>query len=460
MARRAAAKTATEQTPAIVTDIERAEISVPAPGVRFHILNKDGDTPSQTRSRKVNREQDAAVYYEMFRQHPTIRSAVEKVAKVAVATGYGFNSFPAGGTLDESKVRELHTFLRKSNATQLLRLTYKDLYIFGDAYWWVQRARNGKPLKAQRLHPAFVEIKASGGKVTSYRYFAGGDQGSAKEYGPANIIHFKLDDPSSDLYGLSLLDSLRSVVAVDLFALQFNGKFFENSAQTGTIFALKSTDEGEIARNREYLEQNYVGTENAHRPLLLEGDIDVKRSVSTAQEMQFIEGRKFLREEMLEVLDVPAQKLGITEDSNRSESKEADNTFRQETIQPLQGVVEEELNNRLILEMFGWDDIVFAHNEVSTRDSLDMMKLLGEAERMGVLSINEIRDRQFGLPKVEGGDQHFVQTAAGLIPLPLLDDVAARLVPPADAAVNPNAPAFDPSAPAMGDLRGGEGEGS
>lgn len=463
MARRAA-KSATEKTqvPAIVNDVERAEISVPAPGVRFHVLNKDGqsDDPAALRSRKLTREGDAAIYYEMFRQHPTVRAAIEKIAKVAVGTGYSFNAFPKGEELDKDKAKQLHLFFRKSNGAQLLRSAYKDLLIFGDAYWWVERARNGRPIRAKRLHPAFVEIKHTRGEVTSYRYIAGaGEESAAKNYPATSVIHFKLDDPSSDLYGLSLLESLRGVVAVDLFALKFNGKFFENSAQTGTIFALKATDEGEIARNREYLEQNYIGTDNAHKPLLLEGDIEVKRSVSTAQEMQFIEGRKLLREEMLEVLDVPAQKLGITEDSNRSESKEADNTFRQETVQPIQGVVEEEVNNRLVLEMFGWDDIVFAHNEVSTRDSLDMMKLLAEAERMGVLSIDEIRDRQFGLPPVEGGSQHFVQTAAGLIPLPLLDDVARRLISPADAAANPNSPAFDPAAPSIGDLRGPEGEG-
>lgn len=466
-----------DETPPVAPDLEKAEISIPAPGIRFHVLKRDPseETPERISS-KLTRENKASIHYEMFRQHPTIRAAVEKVAKVSVATGYAFQSDPPGGDVDESKRKDLRLFFRKSNAKQLLALTYKDLYIFGDAYWWVERARNGKPLRAMRLHPAFVEIKTRGGKVTSYQYSVGANQQDVKQYKPERIIHFKMDDPSSDLYGLSLLESLEGIVAVDLNAIKFNGKFFENSAQTGTVFALKATDAGEIDRNREYLEQNYVGTDNAHKPLLLEGDVTVSKSVSTPQEMQFIEGRRLLREEMLEVLDVPKEKLGITEDSNRSTSKEADNTFRQEAIQPLQGVVEEEINNRLILEMFGWDDILFAHNEVSTRDSLEMMKLLGEAERMGVLSIDEIRDRMFGLPALEeGGDMHFVQTAAGLIPLQFLEDIAARMmmpggdafgnnpkgwVPPAQGAGTGQRDSFDPSAPAIGDLRGGEGEGA
>ena len=463
-ARRKTVEIEDSPVPPVAPDLEKADISVAAPGVRFHVLSKDGNDETQTLGRKMTREAKAATFYEMYVKHPTIRAAIEKIAKTAVSTGTGFNSEPLGGAKDEEKAKTLRLFFRKSNGSQLLRLTYKDLLIFGDAYWWIERARNGKPIRAKRLHPAFIDIKTSRGKVTEYTYAAGADSANARHYKPERIIHFKLDDPSSDLYGLSLLESLESTVAVDLFALSFNGKFFENSAQTGTIFSLKSTDAGEIERNREYIEQNYVGSDNAHKPLLLEGEVDVKKSVSTPQEMQFIEGRKLLREEMLEVLDVPHEKLGITGDSNRSTGKESDNTFRSEAIAPLQGIVEEEVNNVLILEMFGWDDIVFSHNEVSTRDSLDMMKLLAESERMGVLSIDEIRDRQFGLPGIPGGDKHFVQTAAGLIPVTLLDDVARRLIAPVDAAADGSEGVaaqeqFDPSAPAIGDLRGGDGEG-
>lgn len=477
-ARRRARAIEDSPEPHVAPDLEKAAISIPAPGIRFHVLKKDGDdeAPAEKTSRKIKREHKAAIHYEMFRQHPTLRAAIEKIAKVGVSTGIAFNADPPGEKVDEEKRKELRMFFRKSNGLQLLRLTYKDLLIFGDAYWWIERARNGKPLRAMRLHPAFVEIKARGGKVSEYVYSAGVNQEqNAKHYKPERIIHFKVDDPSSDLYGLSLLESLESIVAVDLNAIKYNGKFFENSAQTGVVFSLKATDQGEIERNREYLEQNYVGTDNAHKPLLLEGDVSVSKSVATAQEMQFIEGRKMLREEMLEVLDVPKDKLGITEDSNRSTSKESDNTFRQEAVAPLQSIVEEEVNNGLILGMFGWDDIVFANNEVSTRDSLEMMKLLAEAERMGVLSINELRDKQFGLKAIEGGDNHFVQTAAGLIPLKFLDDIAARMmspggdafgnnpagwVPPAQGAGTGDKPAFDPSAPALGDLRGREGDGS
>lgn len=408
-------------------DVAKALVSVPAPARanKFYIIG--GGTEKEVVIDPSKRDRHS-IYYEMYRQHPVLRAGIEKIAKVAVANGYAFVPETPDLDINKDRAKVLRTFFRRSNGSQLLRLTYKDLLIYGEAYWLIVGAKNGGvPQRAMRLHPMYMDADIRQGVVTRWRYGPLYQTEEAIPYALNEVLHFKLDDPNSDVYGLSILDSLQHTVASDLFAMKFNRKFFENAAQVGLIFNMKNSSSDEVARNREWLEQNYTGAENAHRPLILEGDIDVKQSVSKMQEMQFIEGRKLNRQEILSALDIDPSKLGINEDVNRSSSKEADNTFRQETVAPLQLVVEEEINNALILGMFGWDDILFRQGEVSKRDLLDSMKLFAEAERMGVMNINEIRG-ELGLPDIDGGDQHFVQTAAGLIPLSLLDDVAMRLV--------------------------------
>jgi hypothetical protein len=57
-----------------------------------------------------------------------------------------------------------------------------------------------------------------------------------------------------------------------------------------------------------------------------------------------------------------------------------------------------------------------------------MTKMLTDLERMGVYSPNEVRG-EFGMAAIEGGDAHFVQSAAGLVPVELIDEVAERLIP-------------------------------
>jgi len=453
---------------------QKAQVGQTAPGAvraNFTVLGatKNGEAYFIDRSRKAR----YATFYEMYRQHPTVRAGIEKIAKVAVANGYRFVPSEPDEPVEDTKVKALRKFFRVSNGSQLLRVTYKDLLIYGEAFWLIIRDKSaaGTPISARRLHPYYMDEKTVDGQLSKWRYGPIAESEDAIEYTAEEIVQFKFDDPDNDIRGLSLLSSLELTVASDLFAMKFNERFFENSAHTGIIFSMKNSNKEEVERNREWLTQNYVGPENAHKPVLLEGDIDINKSVSTRQEMQFIEGRKFNRQEILSVLDIDPSKLGITEDSNRSTSKEADNTFRQENIAPLQLVVEEEINNDLILLLYKWDDILFRQNDSSRRDMLDMMKLYGEAERLGVMSINQIKG-ELGLPKIDGGDVHFVQTAAGAIPVEWLDDVAARLISPSGQPISgqgtenqppaagptPPEPAGDDGgkAPATGEGSGGE----
>ena len=425
-ARRTKTSTATEPV------VERAQVTQPTPkplGANFSVLglSRGGEQLYIDRGRKAR----YSVYYQMYKQHPTVRAAIEKISKTAVTNGYRFTPTIADEEVAKPEEDALRMFFRKSNASQLLRVAYRDLMIYGEAFWLIIRDRSTKknPLNARRLHPQYMDERLESGELVGWRFGPLTESDKEKKYSREEVLQFKFDDPDNDVRGLSLLSALELTVASDLFAMKFNESFFENSAHTGVIFNMKNSTPEEVARNRVWMEQNYVGTENSHKPLILEGDIDVSKSVSTRAEMQFIEGRKFNREEILSVLDVDPSKVGINENSNRSVSKEADNTFRQENISPLQLVVEEEINNHLILELFGYDGIIFRQNDASRRDQLDMMKLYAEAERLGVMSINQVK-AELGLPPTEGGDVHFVQTAAGAIPVQWLDDVAKRLIGP------------------------------
>src|SRR6478736_121289 len=296
----------------------KAQVSAPVPGKVFANigvlgLTKDGSEIVTDRSRKGKYK----TYYEMYRQHPTVRAAIEKVAKVAVTNGYRFSPEEPDEDLPKEKTRALRAFFRASNGSQLLRLTYKDLLIFGEAFWLIKRPKVGQPQQATRLSPQYMDEKLQNGILTGWRFGPVGPSDKAVEYESIDVVQFKFDDPDNDIRGLSLLSALELTVASDLFAMKFNERFFENSAHTGVIFNMKQSSVEEVARNREYMEQNYVGTENAHKPLILEGDIDVNKSVSTRAEMQFIAGRKFNRMEILSVLDVDPSKLGIQEDANR-----------------------------------------------------------------------------------------------------------------------------------------------
>jgi HK97 family phage portal protein len=370
----------------------------------------------------------------MYKQHPIVRAVIDKISRTAVATGYQLSPVDSKDELNESNAQKIDLTFRRSKIISLLRQTYQDLLIYGDAFWYILPARDGVPFRFYRIAPQQVNlvIDTETREVTSY-ITRDPKNGRETQYEPDEFLHFKIADPDNDFYGLSPLESLGSTVAQDLFAQTYNESFFANSAQTGIVFNMKNASKEEVERNREFLKKEYTSAANAHKPLLLEGDVEVSKSVSSPAEMQFIEGRRQLTMEILAVFDLPYTKLGGTSESaNRSQSAENDKTYRTETISPLQGIVEEVINENLILTTFGIEDVMFEHREVDTRDEATQMKLYIDALTHGIYDLNYIRN-QLGLAAIPNGSEPFIQTSTGILPVSQLLGGAPQPNTPAPA---------------------------
>lgn len=397
--------------------------------------NQNRETPFKSHS----------TYTRMYKQHPIVRAVIDKISRTAVATGYQLAPVDSREKLNETNAQKIDLTFRRSKIISLLRQTYQDLLIYGDAFWYILPARDGVPFRFYRIAPQQVNlvIDTETREVMSY-ITRDPKNGRETQYEPDEFLHFKIADPDNDFYGLSPLESLNSTVAQDLFAQTYNESFFANSAQTGIVFNMKNASKEEVERNREFLKKEYTSAANAHKPLLLEGDVEVSKSVSSPAEMQFIEGRRQLTMEILAVFDLPYTKLGGTSESaNRSQSAENDKTYRTETISPLQGIVEEVINENLILNTFGIDDVVFEHREVDTRDEATQMALYIDALKNGIYDLNYIRTN-LGLSTVPGGDEPFMTTSMGIMPISQLLNGASQ--------PNVAAPAEEPAAGTAADV--------
>lgn len=359
-------------------------------------------------------------YYDMYRQHSMVRSAVDKIAKTATNVGYDFVPRDRRSTIQSSEVVVLKAFFDgQDDFVYELRRIYKDLLIYGDAYLYVVPDRRRKPARLKRLHPKTIHVKVQrNGKVEGYYQKDPEDiTDEPVRFEPTEILHFRVDDPDNDIYGLSPLESLKWAVAADLYAQRYNAAFFMNSGVTGTIIGVRNANPDEVQRNRKWLEENYTGPENAHKPIVIEGEsISIEKSVATHTEMGFLDGRKFIIMEILAVLDVPPAKIGIMETANRSNSKEQDKTFRTESVSPLQYIVESVINDQFIRKILGVENTIFVHSEGDTRDAIEQMDYYTKGEAWGIFNANEIRER-LGMAPVEGGDINIIMSPTGAVPL-------------------------------------------
>lgn len=367
----------------------------------------------------IPKKMDYRLYLDMYYNHPIVAAAINKIAKVATHTGFDFVPRDSRSKVKSREYKTCKEFFElQGDFIGELRKVYRDLLIFGDAYLNVIYSRSRKPIRLKRIAPWTIHIKANlKGHVEFYvqKNPMYGDEEPIKFF-PNEMLHFRIDDPGNDLYGMSPLESIKTAVTADLYASNWNKNFFKNGASTGTIMVVKDATIDEIERNKRWLEENYTGTDNAHKPLILTGDVEVHHSVMNHEEMSFLQGRQYLKNEILAVLDVPPAKIGEMGSANRSNSKEQDKSFRSESVAPLQWVVESVISDQLLRQILGVKDTVFQHSQADIRDAQEQMNLWVDGTQNGILNINEVRGK-LGLAPIDGGDINFVQTSTGAVPV-------------------------------------------
>lgn len=365
-------------------------------------------------------------YNSMYETHAYVRGAIDKIAKSATYGGFDLVPRHTRTESNEAEVALIQAFFDKQpDFTNVLRTAYKQLLICGDAFIYIVPDRLRKPALLKTLHPKTMHVQInSQGRVLGYvqkNLDEIGDDGEPIFFEPHEIIHIKIDNPNDDIYGLSPLESLKWAVGTDLYAQRYNASFFANSGVTGTIIGVRNADPDEVERNRRWLAENYMGPDAAHKPIIIEGEsISISKSVASHTDMGFLDGRTFIIQEILAVLDVPPAKLGRMESANRSNSKEQDQSFRTESVAPLQWIVEAAINGQFIRPILGAQETVFVHAEGNSRDQIEQMEYFTKAEAWGILNPNEVR-KKIGYAPVDGGDTNFIMTPTGAVPLDRMD---------------------------------------
>jgi hypothetical protein len=208
-----------------------------------------------------------------------------------------------------------------------------------------------------------------------------------------------------------------------------------NNADTGVIV---ETDQQPTGEQREQIlaalrsRKRAAGT--ADRPLLLWGGFKVVKPEISSTDLQFLENRKFARQEICAVFGVPHELLGFTEDANRSVSDSARANFVEYTVGPLAGRLADAFQP--VVRLFGpglRGSFDLGALPVMRAAQRERFAIAQRAQLMGVplRTVNQVFN--LGLPALPGdGDvcRPFGLTVAGTMPA----KPAPAAEPPADNA--------------------------
>jgi phage portal protein BeeE len=134
---------------------------------------------------------------------------------------------------------------------------------------------------------------------------------------PGEVIHSRSPNPYLYWRGMSPLTVAMAPAQTDFAGEQYQKGLWLNNADTGVIVTTEQILADEQRRAIEQaLRERKRKAGTADRPLFLFGGAKVEKPTLSMMDMQFLETRKFLRQEIFAILKVPQLLAGFTEDLN------------------------------------------------------------------------------------------------------------------------------------------------
>ncbi len=166
------------------------------------------------------------------------------------------------------------------------------------------------------------------------------------DYTIENIIQFKIMDPANPLIGIGPLQAAARAVDTDNEQQEWNKSAMENRGVFDGVFTFKKDLTGPQHNTiLEKIKERFSGSANARTPAVIGSDATYTRMSVTPAEMDFINSRKFNREEIFIIFGVPSQLAGSTEASTYNNYNVSLRIFWENTIIPLLDDLADTFNN-------------------------------------------------------------------------------------------------------------------
>lgn len=267
---------------------------------------------------------------EAYLHNPVAQRCVRLVAEsVAWAPVTASEARPRAGAL-------LTPGLLENVATHLL--------LHGNAYVQVLQDAEGLPAELFALRPERVSVEADGaGWPAAYGYKAGEARtriAARDGLGRPGLVHLKAAHPLDDHYGLSALSAAAGAIAVHNAAAKWNKALLDNAARPSGALVYEPGDGAALSgeqyeRLRAEMEAQFSGSENAGRPLLLEGGLKWQAMSLSPADMDFIALKAGAAREIALAFGVPPLLLGLPSDVTYANYREANRALWRQTVLPM-----------------------------------------------------------------------------------------------------------------------------
>ncbi len=185
----------------------------------------------------------------------------------------------------------------------------------GECFWQKLRGANGQPVRLKVLNPDRMQHIVKGEELIGWKRLL--VNGRSELIDPADLIHFKNFNPFNEFRGFGPLLSAALGLQTDFAASQFNHNFFQRDATPSVQISTEQnlTEDEATAMELRY-EKKHRGLRRSHSVSVFGKGSKLEAIAASQKDMQFFLTKKWSRDEVCTVLNVPKALLQILEDSS------------------------------------------------------------------------------------------------------------------------------------------------
>ena len=290
-----------------------------------------------------------------------------------------------------------------SNKFQLWEAIVTLLDITGEAAVVIdtETTRDGVPVALWVINKNNMELVKSNGAFSGWKVKL---ENTTVFVPRSQVIFNKYYNPNDPIRGLSPIQALMLSLDSEWGAVKYNQTFFEKGQTVGSVFSTPDhLNDQTYKRLKHQLIQSRQG--KMHEALLLDGGLTLTNTRPSNKEMEFLELRKFTREEVAMVFKVPKAELSLYEDVNFATAQSEDKSFWKKTLIPLMRMIQSEFNTSLLNPLGYRGEFDVQSIDVLNEDIGIKAESAIKFWAMGVPfnTINQVLG--LGFPEIPGGDE-------------------------------------------------------
>jgi HK97 family phage portal protein len=306
--------------------------------------------------------------------------------------------------------------IKKPNKEQsqfmFLELHFTYMKLCGESFWYLARGvKSGKIRELYLLDPSRMEvvIDDSLANATVTGYVLINSKGERIPFDVNEILHFKMPNPNNPFRGYGPIEAGKTYILTEEYSSDWTKNAIKNSGRPSGVLNIRGvTNEDNFKKIKQQFKDTYSGVKNAGKTMLLgvAGGLDYQKLGMELGDIALKEIKNLTRDDIMIMFRMSKTMLGISDDVNRANAREARIVLHENVIIPEVDRLIDHLNAFLYPQLSDLQNAKIKYSPFVTSSE----KEKNEGWEIAVnkwLTVNEIRAEK-GLQPVEGGDTIYV----------------------------------------------------